>query len=107
MTYALTGYDDVKAVVSFHGGLGSLPPVTVNVEPKLLVLSGGNDDASTDIMDLEMTLDKANATWEITRYSDLDHVFTVLGNPDYNEWVRISTFGILKSSIHFQADHRS
>lgn len=82
------GMNDVKAVVSFHGGLGSLPPVSVNVEPKVLVLSGGADDTSTEIMDLEMTLDMANATWEITRYSDIEHAFTVFGDDRYNKWVR-------------------
>lgn len=45
--------------------------------PKLLVQSGGDDDDVADIMDLEITLDTAGASWEITRYSDIEHAFTV------------------------------
>jgi len=76
----------VQAVVSFHGGLGSLPEAGPAVQPKVLVLSGGEDDASTDIMTLEETLDNATATWEITRYSGIEHAFTVFDDDRYNEW---------------------
>ena len=86
LTYALTGYEHVTAIVSFHGGLGSLPDAGPAVQPKVLVLSGGEDDASTDIMDLEATLDNATATWEITRYSGIEHAFTVFDDERYNEW---------------------
>ena len=73
----MSGFDDVSAVVSFHGGLSTLTTTPEDIATKVLVLSGGEDDASSAIMDLEMTFDGAGATWEITRYSDILHAFTV------------------------------
>ncbi len=80
LQYGLYGNNDVAAMVSFHGGLSFLPDDPLTFGPKLLVLSGGEDDATTDIMDLEITLDSVNATWEITRYSGIDHAFTVFSD---------------------------
>lgn len=77
LQYGLYGNDDVNSIVSFHGGLSFLPEDPLPVGPKLLVLSGGEDDAVTDIMDLEITLDSVEAPWEITRYSKIEHAFTV------------------------------
>lgn len=52
------------------------------------MISGGEDDASSDVMDLEIMLDQANATWEITRYSDVVHGFTDFTRDSvYNKWV--------------------
>jgi dienelactone hydrolase len=84
--YVLLGLNDVAAIVSIHGGLAFNPPVDPPVGPKLLVLSGGQDDASSDIMDLENAFDSANATWEITRYSGIVHAWTVFGADRYNEF---------------------
>jgi dienelactone hydrolase len=87
--------DEVNAVVSFHGGLTEnilAPNMTgdeTNVTAKILVLSGGEDDATSDIMDLELALDGRGANWEITRYSGIDHAFTKFDDDRYNEWVRI------------------
>lgn len=90
LTYAMTGINDVQAVVSFHGGLTTVPTTgDVDVTPKVLVLSGGADDASSDIIDLEMNMDSVNANWEITRYSNIEHAFTVWGDERYNEWVSL------------------
>jgi len=86
LDYALTGQDDVLALVSFHGGLSSIPGAGPEINPKLLVLSGGEDDTSSDIIDLENTLSAANGTWEITRYSDIQHAFTVFSDERYNKW---------------------
>jgi dienelactone hydrolase len=80
------GAEDVVALVSFHGGLGDFPEADPVVKPPLLILSGGDDDASTDVVDLEETLNAANATWEITRYSGIEHAFTVFDDDRYNEW---------------------
>jgi dienelactone hydrolase len=76
--YGLLGFgaEDVAALVSFHGGLSFIPEPDAVFGPKILILSGGDDDASSDIMDLEITLDNATATWEITRYSGIEHAFT-------------------------------
>jgi dienelactone hydrolase len=91
LIYAMLGIngEGVKAVVSFHGGLTQVPGASPNVTavgPKVLVLSGGDDDASSEIMDLELEMDAANATWEITRYSGIQHAFTVFNDTRYNEW---------------------
>lgn len=86
ITYGLMGEEDVVALASFHGGLGSLPNASGVVKPPLLILSGGDDDASTDIVDLENTLNVANASWEITRYSGIEHAFTVFDDERYNQW---------------------
>lgn len=96
--YSLTGQDDVVALVSFHGGLTMLPDESLTDEnsPKLLVLSGGDDDASSDVIDLENTLGSAN--WDITRYSGIRHTFTVWGSADYDKvaeersWHSMTTF---------------
>lgn len=97
--YALAGINDIKAVVSFHGGLGALPEPGPVAEPKMLVLSGGADDTSTEIIDLEMTLDAANATWEITRYSDIEHAFTVFDDDRYNEWADMRSWESMKEFL--------
>lgn len=83
--YGLTGQDDVQALVSFHGGL-VLPDVGPEIVPELLVLSGGEDDTATRIMDLEDTLSEVNGTWEITRYSGIEHAFTVFSDNRYDLW---------------------
>ena len=85
ITYGLLGEDEAIALVSFHGGL-SIPEAGPEMSPSLLVLSGGDDDASTDVVNLENTLNAANATWEITRYSGIEHAFTVFSDDRYNEW---------------------
>jgi dienelactone hydrolase len=99
LIYALEGVNDVKAVVSFHGGLSMIPDAGPVVEPKVLVLSGGDDDTSTEIIDLEMTLDMANATWEITRYSDIQHAFTVFDDERYNEWADMRSWESMKEFL--------
>lgn len=93
MSYGLNGYNSVKAIVSVHGGLNNLDdaePQTFG--PDLLVLSGGEDDLSSGIIELENTLDVANATWEITRYSDIQHAWTVFEDDRYNPWADMRTW---------------
>jgi dienelactone hydrolase len=97
LTYVLNGGTDVSAVVSFHGGLSTIPEAGPVIATQILVLSGGDDDTSTDVMDLELTLDAANATWEITRYSGIEHAFTVFDDERYNEWV---CYGIHAADMH-------
>lgn len=86
MDYALTGQYNVVALVSFHGGLSYIPAPVTEITPKLLILSGGDDDTSSDIIDLENTLSVSKGNWEITRYSDIQHAFTVFSDDRYNEW---------------------
>ncbi len=61
---------NVKAVIPIHGGLNPLRAVKTDaVNPYVLILSGGVDDAHGNTTELEAHLDAASATWEITRYS--------------------------------------
>ena len=79
LQYGLYGYEDAKAVVSFHGGFGFLdfPEGPEVFKPKVLVLSGGDDNTAKEITDMEELLDSAQAPWEITRYAGIEHAFTV------------------------------
>lgn len=86
ITYGVSGEDNAVAIASFHGGLSAVPNASATVMPKILILSGGEDDASSDIVNLEETLNAGNATWEITRYSGIEHAFTVFDDDRYNEW---------------------
>ena len=91
--YTLSGLGTAKAGVSFHGGLvyqEDGPETTTD----LLVLSGGDDDTSTDIIDLENRLNTANGTWQITRYSDIQHAFTNWFDSKYK---RISILWLVNS----------
>lgn len=84
--YAFSGLQNVKAVVPYHGGLTSLAPIQTDaIYPYVLVQSGGEDDAHGNNTELEMALDGANATWEITRYSNVFHGFTSWEGRAYNE----------------------
>jgi hypothetical protein len=46
-------------------------------------LSGGVDSSHGNQTQLEGALNAANATWGITRYSDVHHAFTVWRDPRY------------------------
>merc|ERR1712176_1496704 len=73
------------AVIPFHGGLNPLRAVrTDKVHPHVLIQSGGIDDAHGNTTELEMQLDGAGATWEITRYSNTPHGFTKWGSGRYD-----------------------
>jgi len=97
LTYSFVGSSDIVGAVSFHGGLIEFPVEDPILHP-VLVLSGGDDDTGTEVEDLEGRLDSANATWQITRYSGIEHAFTVWDDPRYNEladdrsWHEMSTF---------------
>ena len=71
------------------------PASTDEALPKVLVLSGGDDDAGSDIVSLEEKLNSISNTWEVTRYSGIEHAFTVwddseyiLHSPDLGFWIR-------------------
>ena len=100
LQYAMQGINNVTAIVSIHGGLSQVlnQPADFEVKPPILVLSGGEDDASSDIMQLEKTLDFVNATWEITRYSDIVHAWTVFDSDAYDEFADMRTWD---SMVHW------
>ncbi|KAK3264570.1 hypothetical protein CYMTET_26702 [Cymbomonas tetramitiformis] len=70
---------DLRAVVSFHGGLtrraeyteGTAIPAVVSIH------SGGSDDSASDIQQLQDNLTAGNASWEVTRYGGVLHAFTM------------------------------
>ena len=68
----------MKGVVSVHGGLMPFDINADEISPRVLVLSGGDDDTYTDVSVLQDTLDSAGNVWEVTRYSDVEHGFTVI-----------------------------
>jgi dienelactone hydrolase len=83
--YAFSGLTNAKVVVPFHGGLNPLRAVqTDDVYPYVLIQSGGIDDAHGNNTELEMQLNGANADWEITRYSGVDHGFTAWPSDAYD-----------------------
>jgi len=88
---------NVVGAVSFHGGLMDFE-VTGEMASPVLVLSGGNDDAGTAVEALEEGLKSANATWQITRYSNIEHGFTNFVSDDrYNEWADERSWSEMKS----------
>jgi dienelactone hydrolase len=73
LMHAMLGWETVDAVVAFDAdGLELLPPPAAVVAPKILVLSGEETDSADTIMQLEETMNGVNATWEITRLSEVE-----------------------------------
>jgi len=101
LMYALSGEDDALGVVSVHGGL---MPFEINSDPvdspRVLVLSGGDDDTYTDVSVLEDTLNNAKNTWEITRYSHAEHGFTDFYSDAYNYWADMRSWESTKTWLH-------
>ena len=97
LTYSFLGSPGIVGAVSFHGGLTEFPAMQ-NISHPVLVLSGGADDTGTEVDILEAQLNEANATWQITRYSGIEHAFTVWTDDRYNEradersWHEMGTF---------------
>ena len=73
---------NLDAVASFHGALGSLPPVAPGgVKARVLVLNGEDDPMITpqQIEAFEKEMDAANASYEFVNLPHARHSFT---NPD-------------------------
>eukprot|EP00531_Pseudo-nitzschia_arenysensis_P018326 CAMPEP_0116150052 /NCGR_PEP_ID=MMETSP0329-20121206/19319_1 /TAXON_ID=697910 /ORGANISM="Pseudo-nitzschia arenysensis, Strain B593" /LENGTH=569 /DNA_ID=CAMNT_0003646495 /DNA_START=167 /DNA_END=1877 /DNA_ORIENTATION=+ len=88
---------DIVGAVSFHGGLMEFGVKDdMDMVNPVLVLSGGDDDTGTAVEELENRLNKANATWQITRYSGIEHGFTVFDSDAYNEWVDMRSWREMK-----------
>lgn len=84
LTYSFLGATDVVGAVSLHGGLTDFP-TDQTINHPVLVLSGGDDDTGTQVDDLEASLNAASATWQITRYSKIQHGFTEYSDNRYDE----------------------
>ena len=100
INYAMTGESDAKAIASFHGGLSKRAPVGDKIHVKMMIASGGEDDAASDIEDLENAMKEGEApAWEYTRYQGVVHSFTEWAREDrYNlhadvrSWDAMGTF---------------
>jgi dienelactone hydrolase len=76
---------DLKGVVGFHPGLGSvLPPEKGKVKAKILVCNGAADKFNSEetIRDFKAGLDSAKADYRFVNYPDALHAFT---NPSATE----------------------
>jgi dienelactone hydrolase len=77
----------LQVAAAFHGGLQPkyLPSQdrVFHINPYVLVLSGGSDDAHGNQSILESALQAADE-WEISRYASVYHGFTEWENPAYN-----------------------
>ncbi len=75
----------LKAVVSFHGALGSFhTPAPGSVQPRILVCHGGDDKLvpDEDLAALRQEMDAAGADYEVVVYDGALHGFT---NPQATE----------------------
>jgi len=99
LAYSFLGATDIVGAVSFHGGLLDFS-VNSSIHHPVLVLSGGADDTGTAVETLENSLNEANSTWQITRYSGIEHAFTVF--PEYTPYFDSSNYNELadKRSWH-------
>ncbi|MCX2482151.1 dienelactone hydrolase family protein [Pedobacter sp. MR2016-24] len=69
----------VKAVVSFHGGLGRDSARVINpIQPKVLVLHGADDpfEPAAEIMAFQQEMRNAKADWQMVYYANAVHSFT-------------------------------
>lgn len=78
------GINDFKAVVSFHGSLGSIKKLPQNTPTKLLVLNGAADPMvkPEHITNLKKVATKAKADLKFINYPGAKHAFT---NPGATE----------------------
>ncbi|CAJ1965305.1 unnamed protein product [Cylindrotheca closterium] len=86
VTYSMLNGTDVKVAVAFHGSFGGgiVPPQVNPVIPYQLILSGGDDGLHGNQTIMESTFDEGAASWEITRYSGVDHGYTAFASGAYN-----------------------
>jgi len=84
-----TTKNSIVGGVSFHGGLLEFEvDETRRMMNPVLVLSGGSDDTGTAVEALERQLVQAQPpAWQITRYADIVHGFTVFDLAAYDAWV--------------------
>lgn len=77
LNYAKLG-GDVKAVVSFHGGLKGVPADKNLLKAKILVCNGGSDKfvSESDIATFKHQLDSIGATYSFKSYPGALHAFS-------------------------------
>lgn len=82
---ATLGTSDLKGVVSFHGGLGTVPPATAgSVKSKILVCHGEADKfvPPADVAKFKNNLDSLSIPYTFIAYPNATHAFT---NPQSTE----------------------
>jgi len=81
---ARTG-EDLDGVVSFHGSLGGLGPVTGEIKARVLVANGADDPFVTaeQIKVFKQDMDAAGANYSFINYPGAKHSFT---NPDADKY---------------------
>ncbi|GAA4463454.1 dienelactone hydrolase family protein [Nemorincola caseinilytica] len=69
---------DLKVVVSFHGGLQTVPAKKGSVKGKILVCHGGADKfvSDTDILSFRKNLDTLGVPYQFISYPGATHAFT-------------------------------
>ena len=95
---------DLKGVVSFHGGLGGLPPVSVgNVKAKVLVCTGADDSfiPQEQIDTFKNEMDEGKVDYKFISYPGAKHSFT---NPDADQFAK--DFG-MPIAYNAEADKKS
>jgi dienelactone hydrolase len=76
---AARGGLQVKAAVSFHGGLGKdIARPNKSISPKILVLHGADDPfvPEADIKNFQQEMRDGKADWQMVYYADAVHSFT-------------------------------
>ena len=76
---ARSGSPDIKAVVTFHGGLDSPTPADgKNIKARLLILHGADDPfvSAKDIAAFQQELRDAKVDWQMIYYSGAVHSFS-------------------------------
>ncbi|MEO5781732.1 MAG: dienelactone hydrolase family protein [Ginsengibacter sp.] len=74
---------DLKAVVSFHGGLGGVPVKKELVKAKILVCHGEADEfVNKEVAPFKKSMDSAGVEYTFKSYPKATHAFT---NPNANE----------------------
>ena len=93
--------DDLKGVVSFHGGLSTPNPDDArNIRAKVLVLHGADDpfESAAEITGFQEEMRRAGVDWQMVYYGGAVHAFT---NPDAGK------AGIKGVAYNEAADRRS
>ncbi len=78
---------DLKAAVSFHGGLGTPKPEEAkNIKGKVLVLHGADDNfiSPEELAGFEKEMRDAKVDWQLVKYGGAVHSFTNPGADKHN-----------------------
>ena len=77
--------EDLKGVVSFHGGLSGLPAEKNKIKGSILVCHGKDDKfvKPAEIASFKNQMDSVGADYSFKEYSGATHAFS---NPDATEW---------------------